>query len=1200
MPDQTEQIILEIDDTPAVAATERANAGLEKYEDTAVKATTGVAKSFEAASERIIRVSDRSRTSVERLVAAAEKKASASGQSGIEKIVAERDALINKLGGETQAVDRVRTAYDRLIATQKAADNTALLEKAIAASQRATTATQQFETATRRANKANEDGIAVLEKRASLAGKSSGAKVDFEEKLALRDFGKTESDINRIKGSFQQIRQAAADAEAGGVNSINSLGSAFSFLSTKVLLPLLAFDTLKTVFKDLILGSALYAARTEQLAIALEAVGKANNVASSSLFAQVENLKKIGIVGQDAQASLARLVASQIDYAKATDLARAAQNLGRVAGISSTEAFEKLTHAIITQQPDLLRFLGLNVNLQREFTAIAKLTKRHAEDLTESEKRQITLNAVLKAAAAYNGVYERSLETAGGQLLSLQRYALEAKEAFGKEFLPELTLVVNALYAGAKHADGLAAGLANVIKIMAQLPVKFDRAQTIADTLTLSDSDLNKGLAATAARLNAAKNESAIGRVKTQADLQAEALRVIAEKKQVEQHKEILAAEKATAAFRRQAELGELSGLEKIYEKRKQLLETEGKSPKSIQNIEAGIRAELATENKKLKEAFDKDSNKGLIERSKIQTIQLKEIFAASAEEFKIGVKLRDELGAIQRKTAEEGFAFELEKSDATRDAELRSAELSNGKSLQQKIALEQKKAEIEAASILRTFKLRADLLELEQKADLVKSQAESDKAGESAAQSAQRRDAIIQLSAEKGAVLELKTQASIDATRENALIRSRQLIIDNNIKVFEGLKGSVGTLFDAVVTRSKSFGQALSDAIKIPFLAAIKEIVSTRVAGLLFQLFGGGKVGFSGSNAEFGGAIGATGGGGNILGKLLGIGGAGALGLGGFGGGGSGGIPGAPGGTSGFAGPVTSLPGLAGVGSNSAGTIFGGTQAIGQVSRIGGAGTAGGFGTLGTLSGVSGLALGGSALGLLGAYKAGQSGNTALRAASPAIGAAAGLVGFGALASIFPALIGVGPIGWIAAAGIGAAFGIIGLLKTSAEKKIVDRVKAVYGITISQSFAKDPLAGIIKQNFGGNIDVGLQSPQVKDLIELYSMSTGQNSFGINRRATPLSFGISSSGSISASPTFINGTAIGLDRLTSSPVASNAGQITVQLDRDATTAILQGQAVETIAANPRVVQAASLASIRQNSNRRTVAAGYLQPGLLTS
>jgi len=115
----TEQIVLEIEERPAVEAARRANRELEKYEQSAVRAAQSASRAWQGSGETMVRVSDRSRGSIERMVRAVETRAALAGKTGVERLAAERDLLIGKLVGEERAIERARAAYDRLIAAQK-------------------------------------------------------------------------------------------------------------------------------------------------------------------------------------------------------------------------------------------------------------------------------------------------------------------------------------------------------------------------------------------------------------------------------------------------------------------------------------------------------------------------------------------------------------------------------------------------------------------------------------------------------------------------------------------------------------------------------------------------------------------------------------------------------------------------------------------------------------------------------------------------------------------------------------------------------------------------------------------------------------------------------------------------------------------------------------------------------------------------
>lgn len=113
MAEQREQVILEADARPAVAAAKEGNKGFEDYEKGAGKANKGVARSFDAAEKVIVRASDRSRTSIERMIAAAERKGAFAGLDKSTQLLMERDQLLKRIGGgEAEATNRIRAAYE--------------------------------------------------------------------------------------------------------------------------------------------------------------------------------------------------------------------------------------------------------------------------------------------------------------------------------------------------------------------------------------------------------------------------------------------------------------------------------------------------------------------------------------------------------------------------------------------------------------------------------------------------------------------------------------------------------------------------------------------------------------------------------------------------------------------------------------------------------------------------------------------------------------------------------------------------------------------------------------------------------------------------------------------------------------------------------------------------------------------------------
>jgi phage-related minor tail protein len=119
----------------------------------------------------------------------------------------------------------------------------------------------------------------------------------------------------------------------------------------------------------------------------------------------------------------------------------------------------------------------------------------------------------------------------------------------------------------------------------------------------------------------------------------------------------------------------------------------------------------------------------------------------------------------------------------------------------------------------------------------------------------------------------------AVKAARENASNRSAQLVRDHNKQIFDSLKQQAGGVFDALLSKSQSVWSAIGNSLKTALLTAIKDVVTSRIAAMLMNMFapgsgpqfrsgGGSSLGFLGAlgmgavPAFAGGGAGASGGG--------------------------------------------------------------------------------------------------------------------------------------------------------------------------------------------------------------------------------------------------------------------------------------------------------------------------------------------------
>lgn len=238
--------------------------------------------------------------------------------------------------------------------------------------------------------------------------------------------------------------KAAAKATADAAKASTELTSVLATLGIALSagqITSMAFETLKL------------AARYETLGVVLDVVGKNVSVSRTEMEAYGKSLQKTGISAIGSREELARMAGANLDLAKSSAIARIAQDAAVIAGTNSSEAFERMITGITTQQPRVLRTLGIYVNFEAAQERYAKAAGRRVETLSAEEKVQINMTTAMAGGVQIAGAYEAAMGTAGKQLTSTVRYMEDMKRALGESFLPEFTLGVK-VYAGALKLVG--------------------------------------------------------------------------------------------------------------------------------------------------------------------------------------------------------------------------------------------------------------------------------------------------------------------------------------------------------------------------------------------------------------------------------------------------------------------------------------------------------------------------------------------------------------------------------------------------------------------------------------------------------------------------------------------------------------------------------------------------------------------------
>jgi hypothetical protein len=261
-------------------------------------------------------------------------------------------------------------------------------------------------------------------------------------------------EVDKGKQALDTLAEAGTRAEGSTIK----LTSATGLLAAAARAAAAAYGGLKIA--EYIKDATLLNARYETLAVAMKVVGNNAGFSAREMEAQAVALQKTGISMVESRQQILRLVQAQIDLNQASKLARIAQDAAVIGNINSSEAFARLIHGIQTGQTDVLRMIGINVSMEQSYKKMADTLGITTAQLTQAQKTQAVVNAVMQQGEAIAGSYEAAMGTAGKQLNSMQRYLDNLKLTLGETFNEALVIAVEGVTKGLKGANEEATDLA--------------------------------------------------------------------------------------------------------------------------------------------------------------------------------------------------------------------------------------------------------------------------------------------------------------------------------------------------------------------------------------------------------------------------------------------------------------------------------------------------------------------------------------------------------------------------------------------------------------------------------------------------------------------------------------------------------------------------------------------------------------------
>jgi hypothetical protein len=586
---------------------------------------------------------------------------------------------------------------------------------------------------------------------------------------------------------------------------------------------------------------------------------------------------------------------------------------------------------------------------------------------------------------------------------------------------------------------------------------------------------------------------------------------------------------------------------------------------KAWENVIGELRVRLANWQKEVQETTRKNLTEYLAAEEEAARRRLE----IQAHLFSQRLAYNEEISKRNLDHLEQMLGIEEQRAGLTRDAQLRAVDTTNAQTLEQRVAVERRKAAIEIEYVTRVHEIRMRLFDLETSRMVIEEEAQFKRLGYRADEIQAR---LAELTAQRDDIRRFQqeaTAAAIQGERESAAIRQAQLVRDHNQRIFDSFKRQAEGVFDALLTKSQSIWSAIGNSLKTAMLTAIKDVVSSRVAAMLMQLFTGTRVSLVGGGSAGGGAIGR-------LGGLLGIGAAPV-----FGQAGGGPIPGV---AAGGWGTPPFIPSSRGGGGWS-GLVGGWKEFLGfrgGVQYAPGKAVTWEAATMGqklsALGRSNAALLGGATLALMGLQRGGVSGLAMATAGGAMIGFKYG-----------------GLLGAAIGAGVGADAGLVRLFVKGAQEKAREKIKATYGVDIREKNILAEVVNIAKQGFGGNLDMAIRSQQIRDLVELYALSTGQSTSGLPATVRPVSL-LQQGGSLFQS----SSGGMTLAPLGTGAPSSAAAPTVINITVPGAKEFFEKETVRVVVDNPRAVQSAAMTATKASAGRREMTGLQLSPGLILS
>jgi len=250
-----------------------------------------------------------------------------------------------------------------------------------------------------------------------------GASVEDKTTEFFDKFDKNVKDVGKkAEEGFKEVSNTIEDA---GLKTGIVAGLVSGLTGKLVELALKAVDA----FGEFARQAVEVSVQLEAVASGLETVANNAGITDEEISKLVTDMSGMGLSTKDTMNSITKMIQGEIDLKDAVALSKVAIDASAISNMSEAQSMQALTRAIEFRNKRTLQTMGIVV----DFTAADKLYAaqlgKDVKNLSDMEKKQSAVNAILKEGINIQGAYEAKLKTTAG---ARQKFAQDQEAMFEK------------------------------------------------------------------------------------------------------------------------------------------------------------------------------------------------------------------------------------------------------------------------------------------------------------------------------------------------------------------------------------------------------------------------------------------------------------------------------------------------------------------------------------------------------------------------------------------------------------------------------------------------------------------------------------------------------------------------------------------------------------------------------------------------